>query len=125
MTNPTGGSFGHGFVRFVSVYEGDATRTDVVTPSGYTEDGVRYAAQIPKTDIEDGIAYVKNYSSWEDSVQLIGDGDNGNLIVGRLTSINNDWNTLGSLTQFIDKMHSNRTRPNHNNCPGITRNLYA
>lgn len=94
MTNPTGGSFGHGMTRFVHVYEGDATRTDVVTTSGYTDSGVLYAAQLAKDDIEDGIAYVKNYATWEDSVQRVAAGDNGNLITGRIIDIDHNVPTL-------------------------------
>lgn len=90
MTNPTGGDFGHGFVRFVHVYEGDGTRTDIITTSGYTEDGVLYAAQLSKSDIEDGIAYVKNYASWEDSVQGVAAGDNGELITGRVIMVDHN-----------------------------------
>ena len=87
MTNPTGGSFGHGFVRFVTVYEGDATRTDVVTPKGYTESGVLYANQLSKDDIEDGIAYVKDYPTWEDSVQGVAVRKAGSGNLGRALTL--------------------------------------
>jgi hypothetical protein len=90
-TAPTGGEIGQGVKRTVVIYEGDATRTDVMTDSGKVIKGVTYAAQIDDDRIKEGNAYVRRYTTWDNAVQRVAANGNGDTIVGRVIEI--DKNT--------------------------------
>lgn len=87
VTPPTGGEIGGGIVSTHVIYEGDATRADVLTHEGHVEKGVTYAAQIAEDRIKEGNAYVKEYTTWDKSVQKVADAENGDVIVGRVIAI--------------------------------------
>jgi hypothetical protein len=86
-TAPTGGEVGKGLSRTMVIYEGDATRADVETDAGTVIKGVTYAAQIPNDNIKAGNAYIRRYTTWDDAVQLVAAGGNGNTIIGRVLAI--------------------------------------
>lgn len=84
----TGGDISQGIRSTEPVYEGTFTRTDVLTTKGWVEKGGTYAAPIVKDRVEEGNAYVKEYTSFADNaVQTVADNENGDQIVGRVVSI--------------------------------------
>lgn len=87
VTPPTGGEISGGVVDTEVIYEGDATRADVLTHEGHIEKGVTYAAQIAEDRIKEGNAYVKEYTTWDNAVQKVADAENGDVIVGRVIVI--------------------------------------
>ncbi len=87
-TAPTQGERGQGLYLTHPLYEGTATRTDVVTEHGVVKGGVAYAAQFDEDAIDRHTAYVKEYTSFaEMAYQKVATGDNGNLIKGRVVNI--------------------------------------
>lgn len=90
-TSPSKAERGEGWKYTYPIYEGTFTRADVETTGGIVQKGGTYAAPIVNSSIDDGIAYVKEYTSFtEMAYQSIADNENGDQIKGRVISISKD-----------------------------------
>lgn len=80
-----------------AIYEGTATRRDVVTHNGIVEGGVTYAAPVDHDNMKDGWQFLKVYTSFdEEAYQIVAAGGNGSDIVGRLLYIDNNRPTISA-----------------------------
>ena len=90
-TAPTHGEVGQGVKITAPIYEGTFTRTDVQTKQGIVKKGGTYAAGVVDDSIEQKIAYVKEYTSFDDyAYQVVADNENGDQILGRVLAISKD-----------------------------------